>query len=238
MITKLFNFYIIKNPHSIDDLEKIKKSILIKLPHELRKLTKILVIDDKPFTPLENLTSQDYRINWLPDVHGLDECQEYNIILVDLKGTGKRFDAREQGLHLIRELKRRYPDKSIIAYSAGASADIVEQAKLEADEFLSKDARIEEWVQVLDASIKSVLDPVENWKKIRDRAIITGVSLFDCALLEHFYIKSLNSKISIIKIVESEKNNFINYNKIKPIVEGLAYGGAIELIKSLLLKAF
>jgi DNA-binding NarL/FixJ family response regulator len=62
-----------------------------------------------------------------------------------------------QGAYLIEEIKRNYPEKAVIAFTGGATnSNISKRAAAAADDYLRKDASIEDWRELLDKHIKNL----------------------------------------------------------------------------------
>jgi chorismate mutase len=88
---------------------------------EIKNICKIVFIDDKTFPIIEILEKNGWRnIAKLKDVDALDqtEIREAHILFVDIQGVGKKMKLQDEGLGLIIAIKRKYPNKKVIAYSA------------------------------------------------------------------------------------------------------------------------
>ena len=154
-----------------------------------RRSVPIGVIDDQGFAALQNLRGHGYRITELGDIHDVATVSDYGIILSDLQGVGTTLNPAGQGAHLIREIKKRYPDKYIIAYTGAMKSAIIAQSAREyADGFLKKDASIEEWISTLDEAINYVTDPIAVWKRFRSRLLEWDVPLIVIAELEDDFV--------------------------------------------------
>lgn len=98
-----------------------RKTIPNRSLDEIKGICKILFIDDKAFPIIEILEKNGWRnIVRLKDIEALDqmEVREAHILFVDIQGVGKKLKLPDEGLGLIIALKRKYPNKKIIAYSA------------------------------------------------------------------------------------------------------------------------
>ncbi len=100
-------------PKSIKDLNKpslkLNKIDRIKVP--------ILVIDDNEFEYLDHLKNHRFDITYFNDIQSIESVKEYEVILCDINGVGKIFDSKFEGAHVISELYKKYPFKTIIAYT-------------------------------------------------------------------------------------------------------------------------
>lgn len=89
---------------------------------DLKVTCQILFIDDEP---LKLLISTLKKSGWknikrIDDTANLDlaEIRNADIIFVDIKGVGKELMFKNQGVGLAAELKKRYPKKGVVIYSA------------------------------------------------------------------------------------------------------------------------
>jgi hypothetical protein len=186
----------ISAPKNINDLSVlVKKTQAGRDLHKLRSQVSICVIDDEPFHALNNLRNNQFSIIELGDVRAVATVSNYPIILCDLRGVGGELNSVDESSHLIKEIKKQYPDKYVIAYTGEAnSTTIAKRAKESADLFLKKDASLDQWIEILDQAILLVSDPVEVWKGFRNRLLEAGVPLIDLVGLEHGYVKGIESQ--------------------------------------------
>jgi len=89
---------------------------------DLKGTCQILFIDDEP---LKLLISTLKKSGWknikrIDDTANLDlvEIRNADIIFVDIKGVGKELMFKNEGVGLAAELKKRYPSKGVVIYSA------------------------------------------------------------------------------------------------------------------------
>lgn len=89
---------------------------------DLKGTCQILFIDDEP---LKLLISTLKKSGWknikrIDDTANLDlaEIRNADIIFVDIKGVGKELMFKNEGVGLAAELKKKYPMKGIVIYSA------------------------------------------------------------------------------------------------------------------------
>lgn len=177
---------------SINDIEAdVRLRIARQGQEEVRRSLKILVIDDEPFVAAGNLRNHGYNIDHLTDVSSVSSVAEYGIILCDLQGVGSNLDSELQGAHLIREIKRTFPNKYVIAYSgAPKNRTMSRVAQESADEYLKKDAPIQDWVDVLDGAIALVSNPIARWRQFRTRMLEDGMTPIQLAELEDAFVAS------------------------------------------------
>ena len=229
--------FCLPTPLSINDLHRDKKlAARLRLPADLRRSIKIAVIDDQPFAPEHNLKNNQFQIDTFTDVHKIEQIAEYPIILCDLQGVGQQLASDMQGAYLLEEIKRNYPEKAVIAFTGGSSnSNISRRAELAADDYLRKDASIEDWRDVLDKHIRNLSDPIYVWQQLRNRLVRAEVAPIDLMKLEHAYVSMIKNgaeetKEAIRKasdsssadpVIKKEIINFIASKSFDLVFEGL-----------------
>jgi CheY-like chemotaxis protein len=85
---------------------------------ELKKRTRILVIDDNPFEYEGLFKDAHYSLDKWDDVKDVTALEKgaFDIILLDIQGVGKGF-SKDQGFGILKHLKNVNPSQIIIAYS-------------------------------------------------------------------------------------------------------------------------
>jgi CheY-like chemotaxis protein len=87
---------------------------------ELKKRTRILIIDDENFEYISLFKGDGYAIDKWDDIktEKLTDLERglYDIILLDIQGVGKEL-SQDQGFGILRHLKHSNPTQIIIAYS-------------------------------------------------------------------------------------------------------------------------
>lgn len=108
--------------------KKKKISIPTRNLEELKSITKVLFVDDKAFKVIDNIKEKDgwKNVTRVVDVESLSQTEivESHIIFVDIQGVGKKMNFKDGGLGLIVALKKEYPDKKIVMYSAESQGQI------------------------------------------------------------------------------------------------------------------
>ena len=111
---------------------------------ELKKSTSILFIDDdKTFKIVDILKKMGWlNTKLIKDINSLSDHNvvDANILFIDIQGVGKLLQHKDEGLGLALAIKRRYPTKKIIIYSAQAEGARFHEALSEADYSLPKTA--------------------------------------------------------------------------------------------------
>ena len=106
----------IRKAHLLSEIQRSLNPI-----SDFRNYFQIAIIDDKPLSHYSILLNHNFRIKELGDISDIAAISEYPIILCDIRNVGVQFASAYGGAHVIYEIKKRYPDKYIIAYSAGAN---------------------------------------------------------------------------------------------------------------------
>lgn len=210
-----------------------KLSRISKPVNEIRSSVKIAIIDDEKFRPLPNLTSYGYRITELPDIKSILETKEYDIVFCDLMGVGNNFDQSLGGASIIKEIKKNYPSKGVIAYT-GSRANTSEAiaARKFADDFVKKDAEISQWVETLDRAINIAIDPYHRWIAARQGLMDIDVDIRRIVELESSYVDALKAKDPhFTKLNELARKAEIG-GHARGIVQGLISSAIYSLIFS------
>lgn len=185
--------WIFPSPPSLNEFEMtFKRTAALRNMDELRKSVDIVVIDDKPFSPEINLKNSGFKITVLRDIQQISEIADYPIVLCDVNGVGVALSEDTQGAYVMEEIKKLYPEKIVIAYTAGSTiSKLVQRAKSVSDGYLRKDASIEDWRDLLDEKIGILASPVVTWKQLRLRLLACGIELADLLQLENIYLKNI-----------------------------------------------
>lgn len=146
---------------------------------------KIAIVDDEKFLFLDNLRNSGYNICQLSDVENIDSIAAYDIVISDVNGVGKKLDETGQGLALIRQIRRRYPNKELGIYS-GATHKIPEN--IGGVMVFEKDDSLDAWKEKIDSLIKKMGDPTNVWKKLCHMYIDHGIPSKTIAKIEDDYV--------------------------------------------------
>ena len=219
-------FMLFSRKLKLNDIDDIANQISIK-----RRNFKIAVIEDNVFPVIKQLKKNDFHITHFKDIEKIDALSDYEIIITDIKGVGKKLNDELQGAHLIKEIKRLYPLKYLIAYSASNFNPAYNKYFKLSDKALKKDTSITEWIDYLDNAMEELLNPKKQWEKTRNILINQGVDFKKIEKLENLFVKSIKKKkpkvFSYQNIINQEEKSDII---MKQITEFLAIFIA-ELIK-------
>ena len=188
-----------------------------------RAAIKIAVIDDQPFIPQTNLKSFGYEVIPIGDVKNVSEIKDYHMVLCDIMGVGRHFDAKAQGATIISEIKKNYPEKVVIAYTGGSLGDpAVKSAKSRADDMIRKDVDTEEWIAKLDERGAEAVDPYVMWNKVRRRFIELQVDTKSILILEDAFVRSVLNRESDLYTLRYITSSIPLGQDVRAILQGLA----------------
>lgn len=179
--------YIFGKVNSIGDIKNFTDAY--KKPQ--REEVKILLIDNEPFPNLDRLQRNDFRIKQAFDIDDISAVNEYEIVLVDIDGIGLSLSEKYQGAFVIKEIRKKYPHKVVIAYSAKTFDASYNDYLRKADFIFIKNLTTEQWVENLDQAILYAVDPVYQWVKLRNYLLDLEVKLESVLKIENNYVKCL-----------------------------------------------
>jgi ActR/RegA family two-component response regulator len=121
---------------------------------KIKSAVSILFIDDdtkfKVVTILKNNGWTNAKI--IKDITSLEqpEVASADIFFVDIQGVGKALQFKDEGLGLVVALKKRYPEKRVVIYSAENGLNAFHAAFKMADDRISKDADPYEFISIVE----------------------------------------------------------------------------------------
>ena len=195
--------YIFGKPKGIKDLNIPS----LKLNKIERKQIPILVIDDEDFEYLDHIKNHRFDVEYFPDIQTIESASSYEIILCDIQGVGKKFKSKYEGAHVIQELRKKFPFKTIIAYTGYTHDPTYNRFFALADFSVKKDIDGDEWIDKLDEAISIATDPKKRWMKMRDFLLENEVPLFDIMKLEDEFVKAIINKKSLDNFPSSKLSN-------------------------------
>lgn len=177
----------------------------------LKRNTDILVIDDDDFTYLDALEHNEFRMTHRTDIQSLTDVAGYDMILCDIRGVGKYFQSGYEGAYLVKQLKEKYPNKIIIAYTAESYNPKYEDYLKYADAIVQKGTTLEDWDALLSQLIRDLANPVKQWEKTRKALFDAHVSTISVAEYENQFVKAVQKgNFESIKKLYSKKNDSIS----------------------------
>lgn len=216
---------------------KFLSSGALKSPVDLRNKIPIVAIDDQVFLPERNLKNSGFSIETLADIQRIPDVEKYQVILCDVNGVGSALSENTQGAYVIEEIKSTYPDKIVIAYTAGSAASkLVSRARASADRYIKKDASVEEWRDLLDDVIKSLCNPIDVWKKTRIRLLNAGIELEDLMKLEQALLANLGKGNDSIRTALKQETDSAEASSWKGEVARFVLSKAFDLAFGYIIK--
>lgn len=174
-------------PSLIDEL-----SVRQVNPAAIRGRYRILAIDDQGFPMREVLGTHGFTITEMEDIKAIDITLPFQIVICDVRGVGRHFGGRHEGAHLLKEIRKLYPDKYIVSSTAFKSDPSYNEYFRAADASVQKDANSEIWVHMLDKAISIMADPKARWLRMRRHLLDeVGVGLWEVLLIEQALVESL-----------------------------------------------
>jgi hypothetical protein len=117
-------------------------------------LVRILFVDDDTrFQVIRMMKGAGWHnVKITKDIKDLNapEVLEAQIFFVDIQGVGKSLGFADEGLGLSLELKRKYPEKKVVIYSAQTDGDRFHRALNKADGSLSKNAEPYQFIALVE----------------------------------------------------------------------------------------
>lgn len=182
-------YFRLRQPKLLSSIPRVKSSVAL-----LRKHYSIAIIDNEPFPYTNELIAHGFAVKELGDIKDFCAVAEYSIIACDIKDVGHHFGTSYEGAHVISEIRKRYPDKFIIAYSGGAFGAEYKRFWDYCDIFLRRDVGFDQWKDTLDCGVDTIGDPIRRWKRICDMLLEANMPIFEVFLLEDAYITSILKK--------------------------------------------
>lgn len=137
-----------------------------RLPRdELVKRARVAIVDDEEPEVLADLRHQGISVDYLQSTEDPSFCKVesglYDLLLLDYGGVGDSFG--DQGLDVLRHLRRVNPGLRILAYTArtfdASKADFFRLA----DGVLKKDAGIRETLEEIESQLRDSMTPAFQW---------------------------------------------------------------------------
>lgn len=116
-------------------------------------VTILFIDDDTKFRVVDILVRNGWKnTRKVRDISAIDDplLRDSHIVFIDIQGVGVKLGFNDQGLVLALAVRKKYPRKKIVIYSAETKGDRFHKALREADSFLPKNAEPYEFQQVLE----------------------------------------------------------------------------------------
>ena len=188
----------------------------------------VLVVDDDVQGRLdESLRRSGFsNVNIMRDIERVQDVEPYHVILVDVCGVGGKLgigggNLPYEGLSLAEEIKRLYPLKKVIVYSAMLSnfeSNYI--LKTVVDASFEKGTRIDERNKAVDKCLKDISDPRKIWNHFRKKLLDADVPITQVANMENYYVRQISG------------HRVLDQNKIAAFLKNSS--GLIGIIKELI----
>ncbi len=122
---------------------------------EIKKRTQVLFVDDEDFSArLSDIRGAGWNVHQVNDITNFNstEIQNADIIFMDYMDVGKVLTPSEQGIGLLREIKKRYPAKFLIFYSGYAGFIPGHEVHSIADAWIDKHSDTYVYIDQIEAS--------------------------------------------------------------------------------------
>lgn len=118
---------------------------------EIKKRSKILVVDDSDFAYLTLFKKDGYSIEHWKDIKNLPSLEKgaFDIILLDIQGVGKK-QSQDQGFGILKHLNKACPAQIVIAYSNADWSLKYQEFFRMADAVLAKSSDYVDFKRVVD----------------------------------------------------------------------------------------
>jgi len=212
-------------PKSIHDLNtasyQLSKPRRIDIP--------MIMIDDEEVPKLGDIRHHGFNLSHFKEIEQIDSVNGFEIVLCDIRGIGKKFHSKFEGAHVISEIRRVYPFKVIIAYSAYTFDPTYNKYFKLADDIIKKDLDIDEWVERLDNAIELSINPVYKWEKIKLFLQTQKISPLDLVKLEDEYVRLFEKKLKIGSFPSKKVKNNLN-EETKQVLQSFVTSVIFKLI--------
>ncbi|WP_421718472.1 hypothetical protein [Algiphilus sp.] len=160
----------------------------------LKRDVSIAIVDDQVFRYMGELRAHDYQATELgADISSVKQMEAYSIVACDIRGVAPKFGSKQEGAHLISEIRKAYPDKYLIAYTGSTFDPSVNNKLASADSAINKDASFDFWHTELERALTAVGNPRERWLRFRRSLMLDGLDGWKISNIEQAFIKSIKS---------------------------------------------
>ena len=212
-------------PKSIHDLNtasfQLSKPKRIDVP--------MIIIDDEDVPYLEDIRRHGFNLSHFKEIEQIDSVSGFEIVLCDIRGIGKKFNSKFEGAHIISEIRRVFPFKVIIAYSAYTFDPTYNKYFKLADDIIKKDLDIDDWIERLDSSIEMAINPIHKWEKIKQFLQTQKISPTDLVKLEDEYVRLFEKKIKLGSFPSKGLINNLN-DDVKQVLQSFLTSMIFNLI--------
>lgn len=126
---------------------------------ELKKKVQVLFVDDETFEGrLSAIRDAGWNVRQIKDITNFDseEIKNADIIFMDYKGVGSVLTPTEEGIGLLKQLKKKYPSKVVIFYSGYAGTIPGHEFHRIADGWIAKNADTFQYIENIEEFAKEI----------------------------------------------------------------------------------
>ena len=191
---------------------------------EVKRACRVLFIDDNTFKMVNKLKKEDgwQNTTHIRDVDSLNqpELRDAHVVFVDIQGVGKKLGFKDEGLGLIVAIRRHYPHKKIIMYSA--------ESKEKIDAFHKA-------ADLVDARLRKMSDRYE-YESTLERLAMDAFCLENCILnikreLYNNYAISMNEHEIEVNLMKLNTEDSISTDRIKNVFNIQDAAAICDIIK-------
>lgn len=179
---------------------------------------KILMIDDHPKNVrhlVEQCKKNEYNIVLQDDFINVEQCRDYNLILIDVRGVGGDF-SKEGGFGVAKAIADQLPNTEIVLFTAYESDVIGDGSPFKV---INKPIKADKLCLELDNIRKDLADPIKGWEKIKEKCLEENIPFKHIAIIEDKYVRSYNKGTP--KITEGGWNGF-SASKVEEMIISFA----------------
>lgn len=163
--------------------------------------TPIVVIDNEAIGRMEHsLKASGFNtVRALRRIDSIRDVDHYQIVLIDIHGVGRKLSIGGdslpyEGLSVAEEIKRQYPMKKVLVFSATLS-EYSDNYILRnvVDGSFDKDGNIVERNALITNQVEALINPRCRWMDIRSRLLALDIPLQEIAELEDYFVRTIQT---------------------------------------------
>lgn len=186
----IIRLYMFKKRYYLEQLNTQGEDLLID-----RNNIKIAIIDDMEVPYLESLRKSGYNVRHYKDIEDFEMLKSYSVIVCDIKGVGKSFGSKLEGAYIIKEARKLFPEKYIIAMSSAVYKISVNKVIGVADDKIARDSDLDHVSDSIGKAVNTMSSNRLRWLRLRDNLLnIHNVDMYNVWLIEQDFIAAMLKK--------------------------------------------
>jgi len=140
--------------------KRYSKKKIVSL-EDMQRSIKILFVDDEDFSIKINIIRDaGWNVNQVKEVNNINstEIVHANIIFMDYIGVGKVLTPKEEGIGLLKSIRKKYPDKFLIFFSGHAGYIPGHEVHSIADAWIDKHADPFVYIDQIEAGANKIYE--------------------------------------------------------------------------------